>query len=217
MPDPIPDLTATEWDQVYEIVSKRLNNLPNVAGAYWWVTQSLKRDMSFTTFKKLLCAERKRNPRWSANLNAAAAAASPPAPSPPAPPNPLEPAALGAPADFAATASAPHRVTCASDSVASVSASAGESSCVAGDLSPLPVDAEDLAAVSVGHQGAASDAVEAPRTPSMSRGASGKVLRMSPTCHRLPSMRAAPSWGSWGIQHRSCSPTAGNHKNRHIN
>ena len=25
------------------------------------------------------------------------------------------------------------------------------------------------------------------------------------------------SWGSWGIQHRSCSPTAGNHKNRHIN
>ena len=191
MPDPIPDLTATEWDQVYEIVSKRLNNLPNVAGAYWWVTQSLKRDMSFTTFKKLLRAERKRNPRWSANLNAAAAAASPPAPSPPAPPNPLEPAALGAPADFAATASAPHRVTCASDSVASVSASAGESSCVAGDLSPLPVDAEDLAAVSVGHQGAASDAVEAPRTPSMSRGASGKVLRMSPTCHRLPSMRAA--------------------------
>jgi hypothetical protein len=172
-------------------VSKRLNNLPNVAGAYWWVTQSLKRDMCFTTFKKLLCAERKRNPRWSANLNAAAAAASPPAPSPPAPPTPLEPAALDAPADFAATASAPHRVTCASDSVASVSASAGESSCVAGDLSPLPVDAEDLAAVSVGHQGAASDAVEAPRTPSMSRGASGKVLRMSPTCHRLPSMRAA--------------------------
>jgi hypothetical protein len=78
MPDPIPDLTATEWDQVYEIVSKRLNNLPNVAGAYWWVTQSLKRDMGFTAFKKLLCAERKRNPRWSANLNAAAASASPP-------------------------------------------------------------------------------------------------------------------------------------------
>ena len=49
MPDPIADLTATEWDQVYEIVSKRLNNLPDVAGAYWWVTQSLKRDMSFTT------------------------------------------------------------------------------------------------------------------------------------------------------------------------
>jgi hypothetical protein len=42
-------LTATEWDQVYEIVSKRLNNLPDVAGAYWWVTQSLKWDMSFTT------------------------------------------------------------------------------------------------------------------------------------------------------------------------
>ena len=174
-------------------MSKRLNNLPNVAGAYWWVTQSLKRDMSYTTFKKLLHAERKRNPRWSANLNAAAAAASPPAPSPSAPPTPLEPAAVGAPADIAATASAPHRETCASDSVASVSASAGESSCVAGDLSPLPVDAEDLAAVSVGHQleGAASEAVEAPRTPSMSRGASGKVLRMSPTCHRLPSMRAA--------------------------
>ena len=49
MPDPIADLTATEWDQVYEIVSKRLNNLPDVAGAYWWVTQSLKWDMSFTT------------------------------------------------------------------------------------------------------------------------------------------------------------------------
>jgi hypothetical protein len=78
-----------------------------------------------------------------------------------------------------------------SDSVASASDSGGESSCVAGDLSPLPDDAEDLAAVSVGHQGAASDAVEAPRTPSMSPGASGKVLRMSPTCHRLPSMRAA--------------------------
>ena len=34
MPVPIPDLTATQSDPVHEIVSKRLNNLPDVAGAY---------------------------------------------------------------------------------------------------------------------------------------------------------------------------------------
>ena len=164
MPVPIPDLTATQWDRVYEIVSKRLNNLPDVAGAYRWVFQSLKRDMSFPTFKKLLRAERIRNPRWSANSHVAVASTSPPTP-----PTPREPAALGAPADMVTTASVPCRVACASDSVASASDSVGESSRVAGDLSPLPDDAEDLAAVSVGHQGVAGDDVESPRTPAMSR------------------------------------------------
>ena len=89
MPVPIPDLTATQWDRVHEIVSKRLNNLPDVAGAYRWVSQSLKRDMSFPTFKKLLRAERIRNPRWSANSNVAVASDASAGPSPAAVKRPL--------------------------------------------------------------------------------------------------------------------------------